>query len=61
MTSMEDIQEIVWGEELQMSMGRFSRWQMMIFSYFSQKIRFWHFMQIVSYGDNLHEVSNPIF
>ena len=23
--------------------------------------RIWHFMQIVSYGDNLHEVSDPIF
>ena len=23
--------------------------------------RFWHFMQIVSLGDNLHEVSDPIF
>ena len=21
----------------------------------------WHFMQIVSWGDNLHEVSDPIF
>ena len=23
--------------------------------------RFWHFMQIVSLGDNLHEMSKPIF
>ena len=23
--------------------------------------RIWHFMQIVSQGDNLHEVSDPIF
>ena len=23
--------------------------------------RIWHFMQIVSLGDNLHEVSDPIF
>ena len=21
----------------------------------------WHFMQIVSIGDNLHEISNPVF
>ena len=30
------------------------------FSYFSQKTGFWHFMQIVSSGDNLHEMSNPV-
>ena len=23
--------------------------------------QFWHFMQIVSNGDNLHEMSNPVF
>ena len=23
--------------------------------------RIWHFMQIVSLGDNMHDVSNPIF
>ena len=23
--------------------------------------RIWHFMQIVSIGDNLHEMSNPLF
>ena len=22
---------------------------------------FWHFMQIVSFGDNLHEMSKPVF
>ena len=31
------------------------------FSYFSQKTGIWHFMQIVSSGDNLHEMSNPVF
>ena len=44
------------------------------FSYFFQKTgfdsscklspkenRIWHFMQIVSLGDNLHEMSNPVF
>ena len=31
------------------------------FSYFSfLENRNWHFMQIVSLGDNLHEVSDPI-
>ena len=39
----------------------FSRWHFEIYSYFSQKIGFWHFMQIVSCGDNLHEMSMPIF
>ena len=28
---------------------------------FFQEIMIWHFMQIVSYGDILHEMSNPIF
>ena len=28
---------------------------------FSQENRFWHFMQIVSIGDNLHEMSNSVF
>ena len=30
-------------------------------TYFFQKIWFWHFMQIVSCGDNLYEMSKPIF
>ena len=32
-----------------------------IFVSFAQKKVFWHFMQIVSYGANLHEMSKPIF
>ena len=28
---------------------------------FFLKNRIWHFMQVVSKGDNLHELSNPIF
>ena len=31
------------------------------FVIFSQKSRLWHFMQIVSIGDNLHEMSKPLF
>ena len=27
---------------------------------FSRKTGFWRFMQIVSIGDNLHEMSNPV-
>ena len=27
---------------------------------FSPENRIWHFMQIVSNGDNLHEMSNPV-
>ena len=27
----------------------------------STENRIWHFMQIVSTGDNLHEMSNPVF
>ena len=30
------------------------------FSYFFPENRLWHFMQIVSIGDNLHEMSKPI-
>ena len=33
---------------------------LMIFFSFSQKIRIWHFMEIISHGDNLNEMSNPI-
>ena len=32
-----------------------------IFFLFFIKNRIWHFMQIVSLGDNLHKVSVPIF
>ena len=31
------------------------------FFLFFPENRFWHFMQIVSNGDNLHEISNPVF
>ena len=33
----------------------------LIFFLFFLENRIWHFMQIVSLEDNLHEVSNPIF
>ena len=39
----------------------FSRQQFEIFFLFFLENRIWHFMQIVSLGDNLHEVSDPIF
>ena len=32
-----------------------------IFSYFFTENWLWHFMKTVSLGDNLHEMSNPIF
>ena len=35
--------------------------KLMIFFLFFLANRIWHFMQIVSLGDNLHEVLNPIF
>ena len=35
--------------------------QLMIFFLFDQGNKFWHFMQIVSLGDNLHEMSKPVF
>ena len=38
----------------------FSRQHFEIFFLFLPENRIWHFMQIVSYGDNLHEMSNPI-
>ena len=31
------------------------------FTYFVPQNRLWHFMQIVSSGDNLHEMPEPIF
>ena len=35
--------------------------KLMIFFLFFQENRILHFMQIVSIGDKVHEVSNPIF
>ena len=35
--------------------------KLMIFFLYFLANRIWHFMQSVSSGDNLHEVSNPIF
>ena len=35
--------------------------KLMIFFLFFPENRIWHFMQIVSLGDNLHEMSNPVF
>ena len=39
----------------------FSRRHFEIFFLFFSENRIWHFMQIVSLGDNLHEMSNPVF
>ena len=39
----------------------FSIWHIEIFFIFFPENRFWHFMHIVSNGDNLHEISNPVF
>ena len=41
-------------------MGNFSRQQIDIFFLFLPENRIRHFMQIVFYRDNLHELSNPI-
>ena len=35
--------------------------KLVTFFLFFLENRIWHFMKIVSLGDNLHEVSNPIF
>ena len=35
--------------------------ELTIFFLFSAENRIWYFMQIVSNGDNLHEISNPVF
>ena len=35
--------------------------KLLIFFLFSPENRIWHFMQIVSIGDNLHEMSKPVF
>ena len=43
------------------STNKFSRWQINdIFLIFPRK-QIWHFMQIVSSGDSLHEMLNPVF
>ena len=34
--------------------------KLMIFFLFFPENRIWHFMQIVSLGDNLHEMSYPV-
>ena len=34
---------------------------MIFYLFFQKKNRIWHFMQIVSIGDNLHEMPNPVF
>ena len=34
--------------------------KLMIFLLFSPDNRIWYFMQIVSIGDNLHEMSKPV-
>ena len=39
----------------------FSRWYFDMFFLFIPDKRIWHFMQIVSNGDNLHEMSDPVF
>ena len=41
-------------------MGRFSRWQIGNILFFLENL-IWHFLQIVSKVDNLHEVSDLIF
>ena len=35
--------------------------KLMVFFLFFLENRIWHFMQIVSWGDNLHEASNSVF
>ena len=39
----------------------FGWWYFEIFFLFFPENRFWDFMQIVSSGYNLHEMSNPVF
>ena len=39
----------------------FSRWQIDVIFLFFRENRIWQFMQIVSLGDNLHELSIPVF
>ena len=39
----------------------FSRWHFKSFFLFFSENKVWHFLQIVSSGDNLHEMTNPVF
>ena len=52
-----------WSFNFYHSLGKFSRRQLMIFFFFfSPENRVCHdFMQIVSLGDSLHEMLNPVF
>ena len=38
-----------------------SIWYLIIYFLIFPENRLWHFMQIVSLGDNLHEMSEPVF
>ena len=44
-------------------MGKFGRRHLMIFLFlfFFPENRIWYFMQVVSLGNNLHEIPNPAF
>ena len=42
-------------------LGKFSADDILIFFLFFLENRILYFMQIVSRGDNLHEMSNPVF
>ena len=35
--------------------------KLVVFFLFFQENKIWHFMQTVSNGDSLHEMSNPVF
>ena len=35
--------------------------KLIMFFLFFQENKFWHFVQIVSNGDNLHKMSKPVF
>ena len=43
------------------SLGNSADDKLVIFFLCCQENRLWHFMQIVSIGDNLHEMSKPVF
>ena len=53
--------EFLWVTYLTMLSANSADNKLTIFSYFFLENRIWYSMQIVSYRDNLHEMSNPIF
>ena len=57
-----DTYKILWSGLTLSTLGKiFSRWHIEIFFLFFSEDRIWHFIQTILNGDNLREISNPVF